>query len=135
MSRPWKSGVFPAWLKASALTLLTLQVALLVRNAVTGQPILLPLVAVALTSVLTLITFFGGADARRIKVLLRRMALPAAVMALGYGLWFLAALLYTQPSQTAPHWVQGGLASPPTLLLCAGFAVAAYLLSFAASPP
>ena len=127
------SGVFPNWLRVSALSVLTLEAALFVRNAVMGQSVVFPMVAIVLTAVLAVITFAAGADATKSRVLLRRMAVPAGVMALGYGIWFIAALRYASPGQDVPHWVSAGLASVPTFLICAGFASVAYLLSLVIS--
>lgn len=125
------SGVFPNWLKIGALAALTLEVALFLRAAVTGQPLLFPTAIVVLTAVLVLITFTSGADARKSRFFLRRMALPAGVMAVGYGLWYIAARLNAPSGRSLPHWVRIGLANAPSLLICASFSVIACLLSLA----
>ncbi len=122
-------GVFPNWVKIGAVTALTVEVVLFLRSAIVGQPLLLLIAVVALTAFLTLITLAAGTDRERSGEILRRVAVPAATMAVGFGLWLVAAHLSTPRSGSIPHWVALGLSDVPVLLIVAGFAAVAYLLS------
>lgn len=112
------------------LSLMTLEAALVVRNAATGLSVIIPLASVALTFPLALITFIAGVNNKNLRSGLPRMALPAGVMAVGYGVWYLAARLQMgSAARTVPHWVQVGLGNGPSAVLCAGFALMLSALS------
>lgn len=121
-----RRGPMANGLKFGVMTLLTLEVAFVMRSALTHQSLLIPITAFVLTCPLAFI--FVAAGLKR-RVILQRLAFSAGVQAFLWGIGYVIVRL-NMASVPHVHWMQNELDMGPFDVMIGLFALAAWASSF-----